>query len=632
MRAYSLINRLLKLISRRKETLVVLRHLREGGFLYLMNKIFLKLTPDSVRLFLAYAWQSPIGIPKSKDYIYGLWLVNHFPRKADLQRMIETVPAFSYQPMISIIMPVFNPPEAYLRQAIESVIGQVYPNWELCIADDASTDTHVHQVLKEYAEQEGRIKVVLRDSNGHISCASNSALALATGEFIALLDHDDLLTADALYEVVCLLNRHPEADMIYSDEDKVDDSGCLFSPYFKSDWCPDSFLSKMYTNHLGIYRRTLIEEIGGFRVGYEGAQDYDLVLRLSEKTQHIFHIPKILYHWRVHPQSTALGVVQKSYVIEATTKALLEALERRQEPGQVEVIYYLAGNDCSYIPRYHIKTFDLVSIVVPTKDLGSLLDSCLQSIFEKTTYPNYEVILVDNGSKEPNTFEVFRKWSDKEPNRLKIYTLDIPFNYSEINNLAVKHAEGKYLLFLNNDTQILTADWIEAMVEQVQRESIGCVGGLLLYPDQTVQHAGLIIGLGGVAGTSHKYYHCDEPGYFGKIKSVTNYSAVTGACLMCRYENFDLVGGFDEELAIAFNDVDLCLKMLERGLRNVYLPHVVLYHFESRSRGYEDSPEKFNRFLKESKYFQGKWKHLIDADPCYSPHLSRDEGGYKITL
>jgi glycosyltransferase involved in cell wall biosynthesis len=379
----------------------------------------------------------------------------------------------------------------------------VYPYWELCIADDASTKTYVRALLEEYTSKDPRIKVVFRDENGHIARASNSAIEIAIGEFVTLLDHDDLLTPDALYEVALLLNKHPDADMIYSDEDKVDETNKFKEPFFKPDWCPDSFLSRMYTCHLGTYRRSLVTEIGGFRAGYEGSQDYDLVLRLTEKTEKIFHIPKILYHWRIHPASTASSLDNKTYAIDASKKALLEAINRRGEPG---VVTPAPGPNGYYVVRYQLDTCDLVSIIIPTKNLGNIVDKCLLSIFEKTTYTNYEVILIDNGSNEPATLEVINKWKRKEPNRFRCYPLDIPFNYSKLNNFAVKQAKGKYLLFLNNDTEVVTPDWIEAMTEQAQRPSIGAVGALLLYPDNTIQHAGVVAGIGGVANHCHKHF------------------------------------------------------------------------------------------------------------------------------
>jgi O-antigen biosynthesis protein len=419
--------------------------------------------------------------------------------------------------------------------------------------------------------------------------------------------------------MVLMLNKHPESDMIYSDEDKIDETNQRRHPFFKPDWSPDSFLSRMYTCHLGVYRRSLITEIGGFRVGFEGSQDYDLVLRFTEKTDKIFHIPKVLYYWRIHAQSASSGAAAKPYAYEAGQRAIEAALQRRGEPGRVSGVSECPGH---YTIRYDIQTHDLVSIIIPTRDLGRLLNQCLESIFEKTTYPNYEIVLVDNGSTEPYAEKVMSDWLNKEPNRLRCYTNGIPFNYSKLNNFGVSKASGKYLLFLNNDTEVLTPDWIEAMVEQAQRPSVGAVGTLLLYPDNTIQHAGVILGLGGIAGHEHSLLPATASGYFNRVISINNHSALTGACLMCRREVFEAVGGFNEDLAVAFNDIDLCLRIVDAGFWNVYLPHAILYHHESKSRGQEDTPEKKARFQREIDYMQEHWAALIKSDPCYNPNFS----------
>ena len=507
--------------------------------------------------------------------------------------------------LFSIILPVYNPKEIYLREAIESVINQTYPYWELCIADDASTQPYVRDILIEYSQKDNRIKIVFRQENGHISRASNTALELAIGEYIALLDHDDLLAPNALLEVAKLLHEHPEADMIYSDEALFNDQG-IFNPIIsKSAWCPDSFLSSMYICHLGVYRTSLIKQIGGFRVGFEGSQDYDLVLRFTEKTDKIFHIPKLLYYWRKHQESTNSSYQAKSYAYEAGKKALEEALERRGETG---IVLSHQNQPGWYTIRYEITDYELVSIIIPTKDLADILDRCLESIFTKTIHPNFEVILIDNGSQKRETFAVIDKWKRQQPDKLKSYQYDVPFNYSHINNYAVTKAKGKYLLFLNNDTEVFTPDWLNAMVEQAQRSSIGAVGAYLKYPDDSMQHTGVILARGGLAGNDHSMY-----------PSPRNYSAVTGACLMCRREVFAEIKGFDEDIAVAFNDVDLCLKILQKGYHNICLPHVFLYHHESKTRGYEDTPEKVARFQKEVQFMRDKWGKLVEQDSCISP-------------
>ncbi|HEY9629584.1 MAG TPA: tetratricopeptide repeat protein [Coleofasciculaceae cyanobacterium] len=573
-----------------------------------------------------------VGI-SSPDHLYAYWLEHNAPSQDDLANFVKAVSAFTYRPLISIVMPTYNTPATFLQEAIESVLSQVYSHWELCIADDASRLPHVAALLQQYAAQDSRIKVISRTQNGHISAASNSALTLASGEFIALLDHDDVLTPDALYEMVSLLNQHPEADMIYSDEDKLNEQGERIYPYFKPDWCPDSFLARMYTCHFGLYRRALIDRIGGFRLGYEGSQDYDLVLRFTEQTDNIFHIPKILYHWRMHAESAAGGVEAKPYAYEAAKRALADALERRNEPGKVVGNTRFPG---AYTVRYHIADrltdYPKVSIIIPSRNLGSVLDRCLQSIFSQSTYPNYEVIVIDNGSNESKALETIATWQRHQPQRFKSYKFNVPFNFSRINNFAAKKARGSYLLFLNNDTEVIAPDWIEAMVEQAQRQSIGAVGGLLLYPDSTVQHAGVLLGIQGIANHGHRYFEAHTPGYFTQIATVNNYSAITAACLMCRREVFEQVGGFDEQLAVAYNDVDLCLKMLQVGYRNVYLPHVQLYHHESRSRGYEKTSEKMQRLKQESELMRKRWGKKLESDPCYNPNLTKETEDYELNI
>lgn len=560
---------------------------------------------------------------------YKVWINKNDLTPEKINKIKDNIKKMKYKPLISIILPVFNVEERWLRKCIDSVIAQIYPNWELCIADDASSKPHIRKVLEEYIKKDNRIKVIFREENGHISEASNSALEMATGEFIALLDHDDELTPDALYENVLLLNEHPDADMIYSDEDKINENGDRHSPFFKPDWSPDTFLSQMYTCHLGVYRTKLVREIGGFRKGYEGSQDYDLVLRLTEKTDKIYHIPKILYHWRTISESTALNSSSKNYAYESGIKAIQDALDRRGEGGKVTPIKGYPGH---YRVRYPVKGNPKVSIIIPTRDGFDILDDCIESIYSKSSYRNFEIIIIDNGSIDANTFRVFEKWKSKEKERFKVERLDIPFNYSKLNNHGVRIADGEILLFLNNDILVKTPTWLEEMIGYTQRESIGAVGAMLLYPDDTIQHAGVILGIRGWAGHSHKGFPENSPGYVGRLLINANYAAVTGACLMVKREDFESVGGFDESLEVACNDVDLCLKLLKRGKYNVVLPHVKLYHYESKTRGYEDTPEKQERFRKEVNRMKEKWGDLLFNDPFYNPNLTLDGEDFSLKI
>jgi GT2 family glycosyltransferase len=558
---------------------------------------------------------------------YGRWRAANDPRPADLERMREIAAALAYRPLISIIMPTYETPEPLLLDAIRSVRDQVYPHWELCIADDASPSPHVRRILDDAAARDHRIRVVYRSENGHISRASNSALAIARGEFVALLDHDDLLSPDALFENVVLLNRHPNADMIYSDEDKCDESGRRRDPFFKPDWSPETFLSKMYTCHFGVYRRSIVERIGGFRAEFDGSQDYDLVLRFTEHTDRIHHIARVLYHWRIHAASAAGGTAAKPYAYVAAQKALTEALARRGEPAEVQ---HVPGYPGHYVPRFEIVAPGRVAIIVPTRDRSELLDRALRSIVNVTTYRDWEIVVVDDGSAEEATRQLLAAYEAELGARFRVVRIDEPFNFSRLVNAGVAATAAPYVVLLNNDTEIVTPDWLEAMVEQCQRPQIGAVGVKLVYPDGRLQHGGVILGLGGVAGHGHYGEPAGSPGYYGALVCLNNYSAVTAACMMVRRAAYLEVGGFDEELVIAYNDVDFCLKLGAAGYRNVYLPHVTVLHVESASRGSDLSASNEPRNLMEQAIVLTRWGPSIERDPYFSPHLSLRHSSYTI--
>ena len=559
---------------------------------------------------------------------YPNWLARN--EVLDIEAMTQEIATFHYQPKISIAMPVYNVEEKWLRLCIDSILNQVYTNWELCMADDASTDPNVKKILTEYQQLDERIRVVFREQNGHISEATNSALAIATGEFVALLDNDDELAINAFYEVVKVLNENPELDLIYSDEDKIDMDGNRSDPAFKPDWSPDLLLGTNYISHLGVYRRSILEEIGGFRKGYEGSQDYDLVLRFTEKTtkERIKHIPKVLYYWRMLPTSTAVDQGSKGYAFEAGLRAVQDALVRRGINGHAT---HGAANGL-YDVYYDIESEKLVSIIIPTKNGYKDVQRCVSSIIEKTTYKNYEIIMADNGSTDPKMHELYAEFEQQLPGRFFVESIDIPFNFSTINNRAAKKAHGEYLLFLNNDTEVITENWLTLMVSFAQQERIGCVGAKLLYPNNTVQHAGVILGLGGVAGHGHYGYPHGDLGYFGRLAINVNYSAVTAACLLMKKADFDAVGGFEEAFTVAFNDVDLCLKVQALGRDNVWLREAELYHFESQTRGYDDKGKKKKRFEQEKVMMEEKWGPLIENDPFYNPNLTRDIPNFSLRI
>lgn len=556
--------------------------------------------------------------PGSIDY--AEWISRH--EKPDLKEQRKEAQGFAYRPLISILMPVYNVEIKWLEKCIDSVLDQTYDHWELCISDDASTDPAIRKCLESYQAKDDRIKVVFRKENGHISLATNSALEIAEGEFIALLDNDDELPPFALYEVAKVLNVHPELDVIYSDEDKIDADGNRFDPHFKADWSPDTLMGNNYISHLGVYRTSIVKELGGFRKGYEGSQDYDLVLRVTEQipADHIYHIDRVLYHWRTIPGSTASNGEAKSYIYDSGVKALTDALSRRNikgsvRPGRISGFYEIA---------YDVLQEDLVSVIIPTKNGYEDLKTCVDSIIEKTSYSNYEIIIADNGSTDPKMQELFAEYKHQLKDRFIVELIDIPFNYSRINNLAAEKANGKYFLFLNNDTEVIEPDWMTVMVSYAQFDRIGCVGAKLFYPDDTTQHAGVLLGIGGVAGHALNNYDRTHCGYFGRLVIDVNYLAVTAACMMVKAADFNAVNGFDETLEVAFNDVDLCLKVYELGRYNVYAHQAELYHFESKSRGYEDTPEKQRRFAGEIKKMQDKWPSYIAHDPFYNDNLTKE--------
>lgn len=573
--------------------------LREGGF-------------NALRLRL-FAHQHTAG--------YQEWIERYDTlTEDDFQGMRKRLQTLPLQPKISVVMPVYNTAPEWLRAAIDSVRAQIYQNWELCIADDASTLPHVRTILDEYARRDARIRVVYREQNGHIAAASNSALNLATGEFIALLDHDDELREHALYMVIEELNAHPESDLIFSDEDKKTGYGMRVNPYFKCDWNPEFFLQQNFICHLGVYRARVVQAIGGFRVGFEGSQDWDLALRCIEQipADHIRHIPHVLYHWRQIEGSTAASSGAKPYALIAGQKAVQEHLDRRGRPATVEILPEIAH----YRVRYPIPTpAPAVTLIIPTRDQVGVLSQCVSSILKQTTYPSYQILIVDNNSTETTTKEYFASLR-AEP-RVRVIQDPRPFNFSRLNNNAVAHCSSPYIAFINNDLEVISPDWLTEMMSHAVHEEVGAVGARLWFPNDLLQHGGVILGIGGVAGHNHKGAARGNPGYWNRAILTQNLSAVTAACLVMKRDLFTKIGGFDEQnLAVAFNDVDLCLRIRESGHQLVWTPYAELYHHESMSRGAENTPAKFQRFEDESAYMRRRWQRELAADPAYSPNLT----------
>lgn len=543
---------------------------------------------------------------------YEAWLAEHRLTPERLAALREETRRLAYRPTISVVVPVYDVAEAWLRGAIESVRAQAYENWELCLVNDASPAPHVRAVLDEYAALDARVRVAHLAENAGIAGASNHGLRLATGEFVGFLDHDDVLYPDALAEVVRRLDRDPSLDVLYSDDDRIEPDGRRSSPFFKPDWSPDLLLACNYICHFSTYRRSLLEEMGGFRAGFDGSQDYDLVLRATERTRRIAHIPKILYGWRKVPASAAATVAAKPYAYRAGQAAIAEALARRGVDAKVEMFIPIPGY---YHVRYALCGNPKVSIIIPMRDRADLTRQCVASIESKSTYRNIELLVIDNGSVE----EASRRLLDELALRHRVVRYDRPFNYSAINNFGAAHATGDYLLFLNNDTEVETPNWLEAMLEHAQRGEVAAVGAKLLYPNRRIQHAGVFLMATELAVAGHVFKHLpeDTPTWYALARVARNVSAVTGACMLVRRQIFEELGGFDERIRVAFNDVDLCLRMRQAGYLVVYTPLATLIHHESATRKALHPPE-------DEQLVREKWQELLAAgDPYYNPNLSR---------
>lgn len=518
---------------------------------------------------------------------------------------------FKYKPLMSFIVPVYNAPRKLLCECLDSLLNQSYDNFEICIADDYSKNEDTIKTLKEY-EKNKKIKIIYRKKNGMISKASNDAIKIAKGEFIVLVDNDDIVDKDALYYFVDALNKDKSIDMIYSDEDKLDYNGVRMEPHFKPDYSPDTFKCLNYICHLTAIRKSIVDTLGGFRSEYDGSQDYDLFLRVEDITTNIYHVSKILYHWRQTKTSTAGYLGNKSYAYLAGKKALEDTFKRRK----IEAEVYDNPKVSTYLVKYKHNN-PKVSIIIPMKDKSKITKVCLESLYNKMNYKNFEIIVIDNNSIEKETKEMIDFYQNTYDNFTSI-RIDSEFNYSYLNNEAVKKAKGEYILFLNNDVEVIDSNFLDEMVGYAMQEHVGCVGIKLLYSDKKVQHAGVVLGYGGVAGHIFVPYDHNDVGLFGRLAMPYNYTAVTAACLLIKKSKFLEVGGFDEKLKVALNDVDFCLKVLEKGYYNVCLSNIEMFHYESKSRGYEVTKEKQERFKKEEEYMRNKWQDILDNDKYFS--------------
>jgi GT2 family glycosyltransferase len=556
----------------------------------------------------------------SPQQCYETWRAKRFitPRRRAL--LAEELAQWPRAPLVSVLLPIYNVPETVLRKTLDSVLAQIYPHWELCVADDRSPAPHVRAVLDDYARKDARIKVVYRETNGHISAASNSALELATGEYTALLDHDDELAPHALLEAARAIVAEPGLDFIYSDEDKLDAGGRHIDPFFKPDWSPEYFLACMYTCHLSVFRTALLREIGGFRSAFDTAQDYDLTLRIVERTRAIKHIPDVLYHWRMLPTSTASGAFAKPKAHGVAQAALREHLHRRGLKGNIE------DGPAAGFHRAHFEIVGQpkVSIVIPSncapKTLGGrridVLEQCVRSVVERSTWRNFEIIVVDRNQMPPELEARLAKLG------VRRVTYSEEFNYSRVNNLGARHATGSHILLLNDDVEVVTPGWLEALLEFSQQDGIGAVGAKLLFPGGRLQHAGVTVIDGGPGHTYHRFPGGD-PGYFLGNLVHRNCSAVTGACLLTRKDVFDELGGLDESFPLNYNDVDYCFRVLASGRRVVYTPYAQLYHYESLSRPKGYRPDELARF-------NARWAHVFPVDPYVNPNLTTENGALLV--
>ena len=561
------------------------------------------------------------------EEVYNVWRKKYIPNARKLKK--QRAEKLDYEPCISIIVPTYKTPEKFLKEMIDSVRNQSYENWELCIGDGSVTEDTVKNVVESYQKKDKRIKMLCLSENLGIAGNTNAALSIATGDYIALLDHDDILAPDALYEVVKWMNEHykDETDVIYTDEDKVSfDLKDYFEPHFKSDYNLDLIRSNNYICHLFVARKSIVDQVGGFRKEYDGSQDYDFILRCIEQSKHVEHVPKVLYHWRCHPGSTAANQESKMYCYEAGKRAIEDHLKRMGEDDcQVVMTEHLGF----YHVIYPIREQKKVSIIIPNKDQKEILERCIESVIQKTDYKNYEIIIVENNSTTNEIFEYYKTIEQRENIRVVIWK--DKFNYSAINNFGVRYANGEYLLFLNNDIEVIRENWLSEMLANVQRKEVGIVGAKLLYPDNMVQHAGVIIGMGGIAGHPLSRHPADDCGYFARGIIQQNLNAVTAACMLTKKEVYEKVNGFEEKLAVAFNDIDLCLKVRKAGYLIVYDPEALLYHHESISRGKEDTLEKRNRFEGEVDYMAKKWKDVLEkGDEYYNPNLSLLSGNFEL--
>ena len=559
------------------------------------------------------------------DYIE--WFDKHKATEEQLDRQRKISKDFKYRPLISILLPTYNTNPTYLRSCIDSVLSQSYDNWELCISDDNSTSEQTKDVIKEYVEKYDNVIVTFRKENGHISKSSNTALLMAKGDYISLLDHDDILPPNALFEVVNAINKNPEVDLIYTDEDKIDHEGNHIEPFFKPDWSPDFMNSCNMITHFATMKANIIRGVNGFTVGTHGAQDWDLFLKITAKTNNIYHIPKILYHWRKSETSTAMNADSKPYAYINQKNVLRSSVRQRKENAYIDSHVALGF----WRKKYVIPTNPLVSIIIPTKNNFKYIKKCIESIIENTTYPYFEIIIVDTGSTDSQVNNFYGKLINDNEN-IQIVKYKKKFNFSDACNYGADNSNGEYLLFLNNDTEVITHDWIQSLLEHAQRPEVGMVGPKLIFEDKTIQHAGIVLSERDIA--FHPFYGQDERvDIFTYIytANIRNVSAVTAACSMVSRKKFDEAGGFDPKLRVTYNDVDLNLKLRKKGYYNLYTPYAELFHYESKSVGRINTSERDSTELQEAQNeMRKRWGNYLKRDPFYNDNFEQFGPGYRL--
>ena len=594
------------------------------------GQIFKRLTPYNIKKGVRYL--KHYGVKgfyarllerfEEREVEYQEWYEKNKPSEEELARQRKK--KWKDPVVISVLVPAYRTPEFFLKQMMESVLLQTYPYLELCIADGSGTDDSVEKVVKEYQKKDPRVRYRRLEKNEGIAGNTNAAIEMASGDYLALFDHDDLLSLNALFEVASAIEKE-KADVIYTDEDKVtSDLKEHFQPHFKPDFNPDLLCANNYICHLFVVKRSLALKLGGQDPAYDGAQDYDFIFRCTENAEKIVHVAKILYHWRVHQASTADNPSSKLYAFDAGKRAIEAHLARIGAKAEVSHTKDLGF----YRVKYQVQGNPMVSIVIPNKDEKETLKKCLESIWKKTSYPNYEIILVENNSTTQEIRDYYKELDGKK--RVRVVYWDKEFNYSAINNFGISYAKGEYILCLNNDITVISPDWLEELLANCQRPEVGIVGARLYYPDNTIQHAGIVLGMGGCAGSLFVGLARSRGGYLHKAALQQDLSAVTAACFMVKKEVFEKVGGFEEKLAVAFNDVDFCLKVRHAGYLVVYDPYAELYHHESKTRGYENTEAKKRRFQEEIEYMRCHWMPDILRDPYYNENLSLKASDYSL--